>query len=27
MVAAISSVYGAPAIDVAMHEFARLFAR
>jgi thiamine-phosphate pyrophosphorylase len=27
MVAAISSVYGAPAIDAAMHEFARLFAR
>ncbi|HEU4374043.1 MAG TPA: thiamine phosphate synthase [Telluria sp.] len=27
MVAAISSVYGAPAIDVAMHEFARLFVR
>lgn len=27
MVAAISSVYGAPVIDVAMHEFARLFAR
>ena len=26
MVAAISSVYGAPVIDVAMHEFARLFA-
>lgn len=26
MVAAISSVYGAPAIDVAMDEFARLFA-
>jgi thiamine-phosphate pyrophosphorylase len=26
MVAAISSVYGAPAIDAAMHEFARLFA-
>lgn len=26
MVAAISSVYGAPLIDVAMHEFARLFA-
>ena len=25
MVAAISSVYGAPVIDVAMHEFARLF--
>jgi thiamine-phosphate pyrophosphorylase len=25
MVAAISSVYGAPEIDVAMHEFARLF--
>ncbi|HEU4373779.1 MAG TPA: thiamine phosphate synthase [Telluria sp.] len=27
MVAAISSVYGAPVIDVAMHEFARLFAQ
>jgi thiamine-phosphate pyrophosphorylase len=26
MVAAISSVYGAPVIDVAMHEFTRLFA-
>lgn len=26
MVAAISSVYGAPVIDVAMHEFARLYA-
>jgi thiamine-phosphate pyrophosphorylase len=27
MVAAISSVYGAPAIDVAMHEFGRLFSQ
>jgi thiamine-phosphate pyrophosphorylase len=27
MVAAISSVYGAPVIDVAMHEFARLFSQ
>jgi thiamine-phosphate pyrophosphorylase len=26
MVAAISSVYGAPAVNVAVHEFNRLFA-